>query len=428
MRMSKCWYAAVGTVTEHLHREGRVCRSPSIVLTVALGALALGGCSDHVVGPKVALRPQRNADATTFWEASATVRWNEIARDQTRTHAISQQFGTRTFAYLSLAQYNAAVAAEKAKAQRDHASISAAVAGASAVVLGSFYPDQAAYFDAQVAGQESGLQWPGENHDDFAAGEAVGRAVGAAVVASAATDRFTSSVAGVIIPVCPGCWFSAPGKVPVFPRLNEMRPFFLTTSNQFRPGPPPAFGSSDFVAALSEVRFYSDNRTQYEDSLAKFWASPDGFANCAQSYTNGLATGEISKFHLDEVRAAHVLAVMNMAAMDAFIASHDAKYTYWMIRPSQADPRIVPDIPLPNHPSYPSNHASVTGASMAVLAALFPSDADSLNGLADQAGISRIYGGIHYRFDMNAGLALGRTIASYALQHDVNGHEAYALK
>jgi hypothetical protein len=426
--MSKCWYAALGTVTAHLDRERRMRRSPSIVLTVALGALALGGCSDHVVGPKVALRPQVNAVVTKFWEASATVHWNEIARAQTVTHALSQQLGARIFAYLSLAQYNAAVAAEEAKAQGDHASISAAVAGASAVVLDSFYPDQVPYFDAQVADQESGLQWPGENHNDFAAGEAVGRAVGAAVVASAATDRFTSSVAGVVIPVCPGCWFSAPGKVPVFPRLNEMRPFFLQAANQFRPGPPPAFGSREYLAALAEVRSISDNRRREQDSIAKFWVSAGGYTSVGQSYHNQTASGEITKFHLDEVRAAHVLAVMNMAAMDAYIASHDAKYTYWMIRPSQADPGIVLAIPLPNHPSYPSNHATVTGASMAVLAAFFPSDADSLNGLADQAGISRIYGGIHYRFDMNAGLALGRTIASYALQHDVSGHDAYVLK
>ena len=403
-------------------------RSPFINLTVALAALALGGCSDRATAPRATLHPQLSADAVKFWEAGATVRWNEIARDQTLTHAIGQQFGNRTFAYLSLAQYNAAVAAEDAKARGDHASVSAAVAGASAVVLGYFYPDQAANFDDQVAVQESEPQWPGESQDDFAAGEGVGRAVGAAVVASAATDGFTSSVAGVVIPVCPGCWYSAPGKVPVFPRLNEMRPFFLTTASQFRPGPPPVFESPDYLVALAEVRFYSDNRTHEEDSLAKFWAAPAGFANSAQSYSNQVATTEITNFHLDERRAAHVLAVMNMAAMDAFIASHDAKYTYWMIRPPQADPGIVPDIPLPNHPSYPSNHASVTGASMAVLAALFPSDADYLNGLADQAAISRIYAGIHYRFDMNAGLTLGRTVASYALAHDVNGHDAYALK
>jgi len=214
----------------------------------------------------------------------------------------------------------------------------------------------------------------------------------------------------------------------VFPRLNEMRPFFLMDSRQFRPGPPPAFGSPAFVAALAEVRWFSDNRTREQDSLARFWASPGGFTNCAQAYANQIATRQITKYHLDETRAAHVLAVMNMASMDAYIASHDAKYTYWLIRPPQADPGIVLAVPLPNHPSYTSNHASVTGASMAVLAAFFPSDADSLNGLADQSAISRVYAGIHYRFDMDAGLALGRTVAGYALRHDVNGHEAYALK
>jgi hypothetical protein len=395
---------------------------------VSLLAVAwVGGCSDHVVSPNAAL-PLLSSNATKFWDASATIRWNEIARAQTQTHRVSQQFGSRTFAYLSLAQYNAAVAAEDVKNRGEHASVRAAVAEASALVLGAFYPDQALYFDAQVANQESEPRSPGENHDDFASGVAVGHDVGAAVVASAARDGFTSSVDGATMPVCPGCWISAPGKVPAFPRLKEMRTFYLLAANQFRPAPPPTFGSAEFLAALAEVRSFSDHRTREQDSLAKFWASPGGFSNCAQSYNNEIATGEITKFHLDEVRAASVLAVMNMAAMDAFIASHDAKYTYWFIRPSQADPGIVLAIPLPNHPSYTSNHAAVTGSSMAVLASFFPSDAAYLNGLADQAAISRIYGGIHYRFDMDAGLALGRTIASYALQHAVNGHQAYVLK
>jgi membrane-associated phospholipid phosphatase len=364
----------------------------------------------------------------TVFGPTAAARWNAIAGAQTLTHAISQQLGSRIFAYVSLAQYNAAVGAEDAKSGEHHASVPAAVAAASAAVLGSFYPDQTASFDALLAEQESQSQRPGQRDSDFAAGAAIGRAAGAAVIGRAATDGFTSSVDGVIIPVCPGCWTSAAGKVPVFPRLNEMKTFFLKTASQFRPGPPPAFGSAAFLTDLAEVRSFSDNRTHVQDSIAKFWASPGGFSNVAQAYTNEIATREIDKFHLDELRAAHVLAVMNMAAMDAFIASHDAKYTYWFIRPPQADPGIVPDIPLPNHPSYPSNHASVTGCAMAVLAAFFPSDADYLNGLADQAGISRIYGGIHYRFDMDAGFRLGRTVAKYALQHDGNGDDAYASR
>jgi hypothetical protein len=410
-------------------------RTLPTTVPVALWALALVACSDPVNAPRprISASETRTLEASTTGPGNATVRWNAIARAQTLTHTLAQQAGVRMFAYLSLAEYNAAVAARHAEQDGDHASatrgderpsVPAAIAGASAVVLASFFPDQASYFDTQVAQANAA---DADDGADFAAGEALGRAVGAAVLASAATDGFTASVAGVVIPVCPGCWVSAPAVAPVFPLLGRMRPFFLGTGSQFRPGLPPAFGSPAYLDALAEVRHFSDTRTHEQDSIAKFWAKPAGYS-VIQSYANQIATDEIAKFHLGDLRAAHVLALMGMAAMDAFIASHDAKYVYWLIRPSQADPGIVLAIPLPNHPSYPSNHACVTGASMAALASFFPRDADYLNGLADQAGISRIYAGIHYPFDMDVGLALGRTITRYAIAHDVHGHEAYALK
>ena len=195
-----------------------------------------------------------------------------------------------------------------------------------------------------------------------------------------------------------------------------MRPFLLTSADQFRPGPPPAFGSAAFQAALAEVRRISDTRTPEQDALAKFWALPNGYAVVPAN--NYLVADElIVRFHLDELRAARTLALVGMASMDAFIACHDAKYTYWTIRPSQADPGITLSVPLPNFPSYPSNHACITGASMAVLAQLFPSEADRLNGLADEAALSRVLGGIHYRFDGDVGLALGRAVAAWTLTH-----------
>ena len=114
-----------------------MCRSRYFIWASALGALALAGCSDHIaVAPKFVLVSGLSADATKFWEASATVRWNQIARTQTLTHAISQQFGTRSFAYLSLAQFNAAVAAGMAKNRGDHASV-AARQGSAADAVGT---------------------------------------------------------------------------------------------------------------------------------------------------------------------------------------------------------------------------------------------------------------------------------------------------
>jgi len=362
--------------------------------------------------------PSAEPSAVKFWETGATVFWNTIAREETRTSTLNAFTGARMLAYLSVAQYTAALEAKAARGDGEKPSIAAAVGAASATLLSGapFLPARAAFFETQLDLQESGERWPGDAASDFAAGEAIGRQVAADVIARVAADGFTPSNIGVTVPVCPGCWFSAPGLLPVFPRLREMRPFLLASADQFRPGPPPAFGSPEFDAALAEVRGISDSRTAEQDASAKFWALPNGYA-VIPAYNYQVADELIVRFHLDELRAARTLALVGMASMDAFIACHDAKYQYWLIRPSQADPGITLSVPLPNFPSYPSNHACVTGASMAVLGALFPSEADRLKALADEAALSRVLGGIHYRFDGDVGLALGRAVADWSLTH-----------
>jgi len=408
-------------------------RSPTmlvrVLFVVATLSAPLASCGDTGVATRSVGPAQRELGngAVKFWEQGASVSWNAVAITLLDKYRPSQQAGLRELAYLSLAQYQAVIAAEDGATRSTHPSELGAVAGASAAVLAWAFPVEAAALDALVADAASRPEWPGAAHTDFEAGVQIGRQIGAAVVASAATDGFTS--AQVTVPVCDACWHSLanPPAPPVFPRLGEMRPFFLTSGHQFRPGPPPAPGSVGFQTALAVVRQFSDTRTAFQDSLAKFWAAPKGHA-VVQSYADEVAAGLITEFRLTERAAAHALALMNMAAMDAMIASHDAKYTYWLLRPSQADPLIKPDIPVPNHPSYPSNHACVTGSSMAILAALFPSRANYVNGLAEQAAQSRIYAGIHYPFDKTVGLSLGGSVARWALDHDVVGRNPYVLR
>jgi membrane-associated phospholipid phosphatase len=207
--------------------------------------------------------------------------------------------------------------------------------------------------------------------------------------------------------------------------LGQMRPFFMSSGDQFRPGPPPAFGSAAYLAALAEVRTISDTRTPEQLAIARYWAATTG--SLAAGFWNDEASKLVVSHHLDERRAAHALALMNMAAMDANIACHDAKYTYGLIRPSQADPAITLPIGLPNHPSYPSNHACVSGSAAYVLGALMPDQAARLAAMADEAGESRIFAGIHYRFDKDAGLGIARQVADLAVASDATGHEAFAL-
>jgi membrane-associated phospholipid phosphatase len=107
--------------------------------------------------------------------------------------------------------------------------------------------------------------------------------------------------------------------------------------------------------------------------------------------------------------------LMSAAGFDALIGCFDAKYHYWFIRPPQADPGIHTVFPTPQHPSYPSAHSCFSGAFSAVLIDAFPSERARLEAAAQEASLSRLYAGIHYRFDFEAGLALGRGAAALAL-------------
>jgi membrane-associated phospholipid phosphatase len=113
---------------------------------------------------------------------------------------------------------------------------------------------------------------------------------------------------------------------------------------------------------------------------------------------------------------ARALALVMGATMDANIACHKVKYTHWVPRPSQADPSIRTLIGLPNHPSYPSNHSCDSMAAATVLGRLFPRHHPALEAMAHEAGESRVDGGIHYRFDVEAGEGIGRAAAAAALK------------
>jgi len=134
------------------------------------------------------------------------------------------------------------------------------------------------------------------------------------------------------------------------------------------------------------------------------------------------ADQKIFEYRLDPnpPRAARVQALMSVAAYDATVACWDAKYTYWAMRPFQYDAGFTPLIPVPVHPSYPAAHGCFSGASAAVLAYLFPRDAADLNAQADEAGLARLWGGIHFPSDIRVGLALGRAVARQVVERGHN--------
>jgi len=381
---------------------------PSWGHLIVAGAIA-SACTDAPARVMQPTTPQ--LDAVKFWEDNATTRWNRRATELfgTTTLPNGQAAASRILTYLSIAQHRAALAAEAGKDGSTHPSVSVAIGAASVVVLSQFYPLSAATLETQFDADLAAQGWPGRKNQDATSGEAVGRAVGAAVLAQAATDNYLAVVPPTQ-PPGPGKWAPLPNPVR---SLFGVRPFFLTSADQIRPGPPPAFGSAEYLAALAEIRGISDTRTTEQVSIAQTWAF--GAAPFTAGAENLIADQLLAEHHRSEKDAARILAYANAAAFDAQIACWDAKFFYYFIRPTQADPAITVAVPLPNHPSYPSGHACITAAIMSVLMDAFPSERDRLEEIIEIAGLSRMYGGIHYRFDIDAGGAIGRQAAALAL-------------
>lgn len=390
------------------HIEGEIVKyHAQAVAALAIAALA-AACSEPNTAPTGA-GSEVSASAVKFWEAGATANWNELATSLADQTAIDQG---RLYAYLSMAQFRAA---EAASATLPHPPTSAAIGAASAAVLNAFFPADVAEIEATLDAQEAAAPWPGAQHANFAAGEALGREVGAKVLTYAAADRVGLADPGTP-PIGPGYWLWSGG--PIVRGNYRARPFYLASDSQFRPAAPPTVGSAAYLTALGEVRQISDTRTAEQLAIATYWnVQQSGRRNAP---FNNAAVEFIRTHRIGDARAARIMFLMNSAMFDAVVGCFDAKYAYWFIRPSQADPGITLPIGLPPHPSYPSAHSCVSGAMSGVLMALFPEESARLDAMSLEASLSRLYGGIHYRFDMDAGIALGRAVAALAMAADLD--------
>lgn len=377
---------------------------------VALGTavfsvlLATGACGDsEITAPK--------AEDTRL---GASVEWNEravalvVARPPTGN---GQAAVSRILTYLSVAQYRAVVAAQAASRDARPPSVRAAVGGASVAVLNSLFPQDVAATEAQLASDLAALTTPNDVDTDVARGEALGRGIGAAVIAQAGQDNYLTVSVGTP-PAGVGMWRSS--TAPIVRSLHGTKPFFLTSASQLRSPPPPEFGSAAFTTALAEVRRISDTRTAEQTAIAVAWNTASGPFTAGA--LNLIADSALRRSNSNDLEAARILAFANTAAFDAQIACWDTKLHYWFIRPSQADTGIKLAIALPNHPSYPSGHSCITTAIMGVLIDAFPNERARFEKVIDDAGMSRVYGGIHYRFDIDAGREIGRAAATLALR------------
>jgi membrane-associated phospholipid phosphatase len=384
-------------------------------LLAAVAALVLAGTAR-------AQRPLPDARAgadtlapdSAFRRAGPVLRWQVISREligralaaregrPARPRFYDGNNNTRLYALVSGAQLDALRSAT-ASSEADAAS-----AAAAAAVLRIVFPGEHAVLDRELAAERTRLRDRGIAVASVRAGESAGRRAARRWCADAAAELRVPRWSGRV-PVGAGHW-RGDGGPPGLAISIGLRPWFLAGPDQFRPPPPPAPGSADFAAALAAVRTATGHRSRAETRATWAWAR-----NGATLWSE-IAGDVILRRHLSEPEAARALMYLNMALSDATIACWDAKLTYWSPRPSEVDSTLDISIPLPDFPAYPSAHATLFATGAMVLGHLVPAEQAALDSLAREATASRVWAGVHYPFDNEAGTRLGRRVAEAALQ------------
>jgi membrane-associated phospholipid phosphatase len=377
---------------------------------------------------------ERNTDPRippqiAYWDAgSPTYRWIDLITNRYLNGQNVTAYPHRVYNYVAMAMYDATVAAWDSKYayNRQRPSVAdptlktalpvpnspsypsehAAAAAAAAEVLAYLMPDEAAYFrslaeESARSRVYAGLQYP----SDSSAGLDLGRKVAASVIALAQADGADAVWTGTV-PTGKCMWLgSNPGNV----TATGWKTLLLNSPGEFRPPTPPACDSATITAQVSDVRNFPRSPAAFATNwIAFYWQSPEGLQSWPYRYANTWMAED--KQDQNPPRAARAYALIATSMWDAFIASQDGKFTYWYIRPPQLDTSIVPIFPTPNFPSYPSNHSTFSATRSEMLAYLFPTRADFARALGKQAGDSRIWAGIHYQMDNEAGANLGKSV------------------
>ena len=364
-------------------------------------------------------------------------------------------YAARAYAYVAAAQYDALVACwyfkklyNRAAPYKTDSTINAhsghiaktdlpsypsedaVLAGVTAELMKLFFPTEIGFVEQKAADEKASSLASGKNtRSDWTAGEALGRQIATVFAARGRTDKAGAAIGTPAIwaQMEQDCvtkgeipWISqeSPKRPPQLPLFGKVKTFLFdsaTLVNEVRPGPPPATSSQQFKDETAEVRYYTEHVTRDRMKMIDFWA--DGVATpTPPGHWNDIAAEDFLTQNFSEVRWARNMALLNMAMMDAAIACWDAKYVYFNPRPSQVDPDIKTLTGLPNFPSYISGHSTFSAAAATILGHLLPSRATAYNSMAQEAEMSRLYGGIHYRSDIEVGYTVGQKVGGYAVK------------
>jgi len=379
--------------------------------------------------------------------ADVVTDWNNAALDAIRATRTAPPIASRSLAIVHVAIYDAVNGIARThepylvpSAVSSSASRVAAASAAAHQTLVSLFPNHTSTFDALHAAILAGIP----NGPQKTNGITWGEFVGTQILAARANDGSNAIVqppggSG------PGVWIPTP---PAFlpyllPQWGFVVPFGMSSSSQFRPPGPPSLDSQQYAADYEEVKqlgaALGSTRTEDQTEIALFWADGAG-TETPPGHWNSIAQIIATTRGNTLEENARLFALLNIAMADAAICAWDAKYTYHFWRPvtaiAFAEPGLnwMPLLVTPPFPEYTSGHSTFSAAGATVLPLFygtedlpFTTGSDFLPGVyrsfstpfdaAEEAGVSRIYGGIHFHSANVDGLQAGSSIGEWTATH-----------
>jgi PAP2 superfamily len=391
------------------------------------------------------------------YSGNAVLDWNQQAIDATRLARNPPPHAALYFATFHVAIYDAVngiththegwLVKDPAPAGAD---MDAAIASASITVLNSLWTWtnprtlKIAYDKALAAipdGQSKtdGIEW--------------GRKVAEAVLANRADSGYDKPIPGKYSSTEPGKWRETPSafRPPTLPFWGKVRPFVLTSQSQFRAPPPYTIGSKEYADEIAYVNKVGArdgaDRTEYQTLTTPFWSDDLG-TSTPPGHWNMIAQGIARKRNLSVPETARLFALLNLAEADTGIAIWETKFFYSTWRPENAiremdtglnpnakpNPDFIPNLTSPSFPAYVSGHSGFSATAARMLALYFGTDdipfsvgSDGLPGVVHtfdkfsdaqkEAGMSRVWGGIHTMSDNLEGQKIGVEVADWVYTH-----------
>jgi hypothetical protein len=391
------------------------------------------------------------ADATGE-SAEVVVEWNQLL--QTNIPATAGLLAPRYYAILHVAMFEAVNAIERGYSPyrvplvgHPGASAEAAAAQAGRDVLVALIPAGQAAFDAALAARLAEIPpWRA------AAGVSVGRRASEAILAWRANDGETAPSPAWSLPALPGLWQPTPPafSAPQFVHFGDVEPFGLLTPTQYLPDPPPTLTSAKYTEDFEEVLLLgsatSAVRTAEQTQTARLFASV-GNSTIHFAMWNNVARDVAGSSYWSLVDTARLFALVNVSIHDSLQTSHTSKFVYGLWRPvtaiqradedlnpaTAADSSWLPLLTTPPYPSHSSNMTCVGAGAARALARAFGTDAIPFSvtwvgtggnpnvtrdyagfwQLADQQARSRVYGGIHFTFELTTSQESCVQVADY---------------